>query len=154
MTPLDPDLATATDDQALASFWDAVQRVQGGETGRHGVTDADMLAGLLTAADSALLRIIEADGRDLEAARAAIANAVTTEAAAFEGEGIGMTRSARRVAETMFEERRVRGGTQRQEHILLGLLIAGGAPVKAVLATLGIDRARVLRELPPPGTGA
>jgi len=135
--------------EPLEAFWAAVRRVQG-EGGRRGVTDADMLGGLFEVGDSALARMVAADGGDLEAARVAIADAVAAEAEGVPGSAQGMTEVARGVAEVMFEERRVRGQAQRQEDVLLGLLLAGGARVKSVLAGLGIDRARVLRELPPP----
>jgi hypothetical protein len=130
----------------LVPYWNAVQRAQVSSGHTH-LTDADMLVGLLDVGGSILVRIIEADGQDLEAARMASAQAQTAEAAGVHGRVLGLTDAARRVSETMFEEARVRGGQQRQEYVLLGLLLSGGVRVKAVLADLGIDRERVLREL-------
>ena len=144
--PRDETEGTRGSPPPIEAFWTAVQQVQG-TGGRQGVTDADMLAGLFEVGDSTLVRMIEADGGDLEATRVAIADAVSAEAEVMPGPTQGMTQVALGVAEVMFEERRVRGGVQRQEHVLLGLLLAGGARVKGVLAELGIDRERVLREL-------
>ncbi|MEZ4554440.1 MAG: Clp protease N-terminal domain-containing protein [Dehalococcoidia bacterium] len=133
-------------DDPLAPFWAAVGRVQDDQ---RAITDADMLAGLLHAPDSPLVRIIEHDGHDLEAARAAADTACFACAHEALGEYLGLTHTARCVADAMFEEQRVRGGAVRQEHVLLGLLLAASPEVKALLTRLGIDRPRVLRELPP-----
>jgi hypothetical protein len=48
----------------------------------------------------------------------------------------------------MGAEVEARGDVQRQEYVLLGLLREGVPQVRALLATFGIDRERVLRELP------
>lgn len=133
----------------LIPFWNAVGINL--YLSRHEyVTEADLLAGLFEIEGSVLIRILADDGRDVAAARLTIMDIV-----AFAPNGGplrgALTPGGRRVIEAAGQEARARRDAQRPEYVLLGLLREGTSEVKGMLAAFGIDRERVLRELPPPG---
>ncbi|MBX7112436.1 MAG: Clp protease N-terminal domain-containing protein [Dehalococcoidia bacterium] len=127
----------------LQPFWDALSRRQAEHSW---ITDAHLLAALGDVPGSALLRILQADGRDLDAFRAATNDLV--EAARVHGLVGGLTDPARRVIQAMHEEVDARQDVQREEYLLLALLRAATPEVRALLAEYGLDRARILRQLP------
>ncbi len=128
----------------LQPFWDRLGAMQ---AEHDWMTDANFLAALFEVPDSVLARMLLDDRRDLAAVRLAIMDVV--EANRVPGVGGGMSEAARRVIEAMGAEQEAHeGDVQRQEYVLLGLLREGVPQVRALLATFGIDRERVLRELP------
>lgn len=140
-TPDRDDIRRMT--RLLQPFWDLLGEMQ---AEHDWMTDANFLAALFEVPESVLVRMLQDDRRDLEAVRSAIADVV--EANRVPGVGGGTSEAARRVFEAMGAEQQARGGVQRQEYVLLGLLREGVPQVRALLATFGIDRERVLRDLP------
>jgi ATP-dependent Clp protease ATP-binding subunit ClpA len=130
----------------LIPFWNAVGINL--YLSRHEyVTEADLLAGLFEIEGSCLIKILADDGRDVAAARLTIMDIVAfaPNGGALRG---ALTPGARKVIEAASEEARLRGDAQRPEYVLLGLLREGTSEVKGMLAAFGIDRERVLCELP------
>jgi ATP-dependent Clp protease ATP-binding subunit ClpA len=131
----------------LIPFWNAVGINL--YLSRHDyVTEADLLAGLFEIEGSVLIRILAEDGRDVAAARLTIMDIVSF--APYGGPLRGaLTPGGRRVIQAASEEARARRDAQRPEYVLLALLREGTSEVQGMLAAFGIDRERVLRELPP-----
>lgn len=145
MTSNDPEFpATERMTRLLQPFWDRLGAMQ---SEHPYASDATLLTALFEVPDSVLARIGLDDRRDLAALRLAIVDVLAANRVG--GVGGGLTESGQAVIEAMGEEHEARGDVQRQEYLLLGLLRAGGPQIRGVLAAFGIDRERVLRELPP-----
>jgi ATP-dependent Clp protease ATP-binding subunit ClpA len=131
----------------LVPFWNAVG-INLYLSGHDYVTEADLLAGLFEIVGSILIKILADDGRDVAAARLTIMDIVAF--APYGGPLRGaLTPGGRRVIQAASEEAQARRDAQRPEYVLLALLREGTSEVKGMLAAFGIDRERVLRELPP-----
>lgn len=130
----------------LIPFWNAVG-INLYLSGHEYVTEADLLAGLFEIEGSCLIKILADDGRDVAAARLTIMDIVAfaPDGGALRG---ALTPGGRRVIQAASEEARLRRDSQRPEYVLLALLSEGTSEVKGMLAAFGIDRERVLRELP------